>query len=95
MKEFLLITYCIFVALLSLITFILYGVDKKKSEKGKWRIPEKTLLLCSFLGGALGGILAMRIFRHKTKHAYFYIVNFLGFALIFAIIYLILFVIRY
>lgn len=94
MKEFLLITYCIFVTLLSLITFILYGADKKKAEKGKWRIPEKTLLLCSFFGGAIGGIFAMRIFRHKTKHKYFALVNILGLILIIAVFYCILFAIE-
>ncbi len=95
MKEKVLIIYLVFVAILSLITFILYGVDKKKAKKGEWRIPEKTLLLCSFFGGAVGGVFAMLKFRHKTKHAYFYIVNFLGLALIITVIYLILFIIRY
>jgi len=42
--------------------------DKQKAKKGLWRIPEKTLFLISILGGSLGGILGMYIFRHKTKH---------------------------
>lgn len=67
-------------AILSLLAFILYGVDKQKAKRGAWRIPEKTLLLASFLGGALGGIAAMQIFRHKTKHWYFHAVNLLGLA---------------
>ena len=58
-------------AILSLLAFILYGADKHKAKRGLWRIPEKTLLLASFLGGALGGLAAMQIFRHKTKHWYF------------------------
>ena len=45
---------------------------------GKWRIPEKALLLLSFLGGAIGGILGMLLFRHKTKHWYFWFVNIVG-----------------
>lgn len=67
-------------AALSLLAFILYGADKHKARRGLWRIPEKTLLLTSFLGGALGGLAAMQIFRHKTKHWYFYAVNLLGLA---------------
>jgi len=42
--------------------------DKQKAKKGLWRIPEKTLFLISILGGSLGAILGMYIFRHKTKH---------------------------
>lgn len=52
-------------------TFVLYGVDKRRARKGLWRIPEKTLLLLPLLGGSIGGILGMRVFRHKTKHWYF------------------------
>ena len=73
------ITLPIFAAL-SLLAFILYGADKHKARRGLWRIPEKTLLLTSFLGGALGGLAAMQIFRHKTRHWYFYAVNLLGLA---------------
>jgi uncharacterized membrane protein YsdA (DUF1294 family) len=62
----------------SLVTFILYATDKRKAQKGDWRIPEKTLLLFSFFGGALGGLLAMTTVRHKTKKWYFYFINFLG-----------------
>ena len=65
---------------LSLLAFFLYGADKQKARKGLWRISEKTLLLTSFLGGALGGLLAMQLFRHKTRHWYFYAVNLLGLA---------------
>lgn len=65
-------------AAISLVTFCLYGADKSKAKRGAWRIPEKTLLLCSFLGGALGGSIAMSLFRHKTKHWYFVAVNTIG-----------------
>ncbi len=67
-----------YIIILSLVTFIAYGADKRKATKGKWRISEKTLLSLSFFGGALGGILAMKQFRHKTKHWYFTAVNILG-----------------
>lgn len=71
-----LIPYLIFI---SIITFIVYAVDKKRSKKSnKNRIPEKVLLLLSILGGAYGGYLAMIIKHHKTKHWYFVIINILG-----------------
>ena len=72
--------FLFYVALLSLFTFILYGVDKAKARRGAWRISEKALLLCGFLGGAAGALVAMQLFRHKTKHYYFYLVNVLGLA---------------
>lgn len=69
-----------YIALMSIITGILYASDKKKAKKGARRIPEKVLLLTSFCGGAIGGFLTMQIVRHKTKaeHWYFTVVNLLG-----------------
>ncbi len=67
-------------AAVSLLTFILYGADKAKAKKGAWRVPEKVLLGFSFFGGAVGGLLGMTLFRHKTRHWYFWLVNFLGLA---------------
>ena len=64
--------------ILSVITFFMYGIDKFKAQRGKWRISEKALLVSSFIGGAVGGFLAMQLFRHKTKHWYFSVVNILG-----------------
>jgi uncharacterized membrane protein YsdA (DUF1294 family) len=52
----------------------MYGVDKSKAKKGRWRIPEKTLLLFAACFGGLGAFLGMRIFRHKTKHTSFKII---------------------
>ena len=63
---------------ISLITLILYGADKIKAKRGAWRIPEKVLLGFSFLGGAVGGLIGMNLFRHKTKHWSFWVVNVLG-----------------
>lgn len=79
-KYFYLAIYGAYILGLSIITFILYFIDKRKAIKGKWRIPEKVLLLSSFLGGALGGYLSMIIFRHKTtkEHWYFTFVNILS-----------------
>ena len=52
---------------LSLVTFILYAVDKSAAQKGSWRIQESTLHLFSLAGGWLGAMIAQKIFRHKTK----------------------------
>lgn len=88
------IIICAVFGAISLVTFILYGADKRRAVKGKWRVPEKVLLSLSFFGGAIGGVLGMIIFRHKTKKAAFIFVNTLGFlwqaaAIILAAIYLI------
>ena len=56
---------------MTIVTFVLYGVDKRKAKKGQWRIPEKTLLLFAACFGGLGAFLGMKIFRHKTKHTSF------------------------
>ena len=56
---------------INLIAFFLMGIDKYKARKNRWRIPEKTLFLSAILGGSIGAILGMQIFRHKTKHASF------------------------
>ena len=63
--------FLIWILLLSLITLALYAADKGRAQRGKWRIAEKTLYLFGLLGGAVGGILGMRICRHKTKHPKF------------------------
>ena len=55
----------------NLIVFALYGVDKRRARRGQWRIPEKTLLTGTWLLGGVGALLAMRVFRHKTKHIAF------------------------
>ncbi len=57
----------IYLFMINLITFIAFGIDKRKAKKGRWRIPEATLLGLSLIGGTLGGILAMNFFRHKTQ----------------------------
>lgn len=77
-KSQLLILLGVAAAVLSLVAFILYGIDKRKAKKNAWRIPERTLLLVGFLGGSVGALIAMELFRHKTKHWYFWAVNILG-----------------
>ena len=63
--------FLVFYIIMNLITFILYGADKAKAKKGKWRIPEKTLLLFAACFGGLGAFIGMKAFRHKTKHTSF------------------------
>lgn len=66
------ITYLLwYLAAVNLVTFTVYGVDKAKARRGAWRIPEKTLFLLPLLGGSVGALLGMLVFRHKTKHWYF------------------------
>ncbi len=77
--------YLLAVAILSVIAFILYGIDKCKAKHNRWRIPEATLLGIGILGGAPGALLGMMGWQHKTRHWYFWAVNFLGVAIIFAI----------
>ena len=55
----------------NLTAFILMGVDKRRARRGEWRVSEKALFLPAVLGGALGGVLGMKVFRHKTRHWYF------------------------
>ena len=61
----------VWLAVINLLTFIVYGADKRRARKGKWRVPEKTLFLLPLLGGSIGALLGMRVFHHKTKHWYF------------------------
>ncbi len=70
--------YLIFLFLMSMIAMILYQIDKAKAQKHQWRIKEATLLSFGFFGGAIGALLGMKLFRHKTKHWYFWAVNILG-----------------
>jgi len=60
-----------YLCLLSMIGFILMGVDKRRARRKAWRISERTLILVAFLGGGLGSLLGMYAFHHKTKHIKF------------------------
>ena len=56
---------------INVLTFLFYGIDKWKARKKKWRIPENTLILLATVGGSIGALLGMYVFRHKTKHGKF------------------------
>lgn len=55
----------------NVITFVVYGIDKLKAKKGKWRVPEATLLLLAVVGGSVGAWCGVRVWHHKTMHAKF------------------------
>ena len=61
----------LYLLLINLVALVVYGVDKHRAKKGKWRISEKTLFLVALIGGSVGAIAGMYLFRHKTKHWYF------------------------
>ena len=63
---------------LGLITFLMYGYDKLQAIRGGRRVPEPALLLLALVGGALGGWAGMLIWRHKTRHASFWIAQVVG-----------------
>ena len=50
------------------LTFLLYGIDKYKAKKGRWRISEATLLTMAAIGGSIGAWAGMRTWHHKTMH---------------------------
>ena len=60
----------VYVVAVNAVAFVVYGVDKYKAQKAKWRIRESTLLLAA-IGGSAGAWLGMKIWRHKTCHAKF------------------------
>ena len=61
----------IYFGIMNLLGLIVMGVDKWKAKHNAWRIPEKTLFLSAILGGSIGSICGMQLFRHKTKHKSF------------------------
>lgn len=56
---------------INLLSFLVYGIDKWRAIHGRWRISEATLLLLAILGGSIGALLGMQIWRHKTHHKKF------------------------
>lgn len=65
-------------ALINIFSFFIMGIDKFKAKKNRFRIPEKHLLFYGIAGGALGALLGMEYFRHKTKHGYFRVTYFVS-----------------
>ena len=72
--------FVILLLIMSVLTFLVYGLDKHAAKSNSWRTPEKRLLVFGLAGGAAGGILGMLVFHHKTRKLYFWIVNLIGIA---------------
>ena len=56
---------------INIVSFFLYGIDKYKAKKNKWRISEATLLMIAVIGGSIGAWAGMRLWHHKTMHKKF------------------------
>lgn len=61
----------IYLLAMTIVTFFIYGIDKYKARKTKWRIPETTLLWMAIWGGSVGALLGMKVWHHKTLHRKF------------------------
>lgn len=59
------------IIIMNITAFSMYGIDKSKAKKGKWRISESALITVAFLMGGIGAFAGMQVFRHKTKHMKF------------------------
>lgn len=70
MSTYQIVITCVF-AVMTVLGFVVMGIDKAKAKKGKWRIKEAALFTFAILFGGVGTTLGMYVFRHKTKHWYF------------------------
>ncbi len=61
----------IYLIAVNVVTFFVYGIDKLKAKRSKWRISEAALLLLAVLGGSIGAWLGMKVWHHKTMHKKF------------------------
>jgi len=61
----------IYLIAINVIAFFMYGIDKWKAKRSKWRIPEATLLEMAVIGGSIGALLGMKVWHHKTQHKKF------------------------
>lgn len=67
------IVFLIYLAIINIVSFAAFGIDKSKSKNDQWRIRESTLIILSLLGGASGSMIGMILFKHKTQKKKFYI----------------------
>ncbi|MCM1530346.1 MAG: DUF1294 domain-containing protein [Alistipes sp.] len=73
-----LLIYLCVLASVSIAAFVMYGIDKRKAIRKQWRTKEAALLGVGFFFGSAGALLGMKVFRHKTKHTYFWVINIVG-----------------
>ena len=60
-----------YLIVINIVTFLVYGIDKWKAKQGSWRISEATLPILAVIGGSIGALLGMKVWRHKTQHKKF------------------------
>lgn len=72
MKEYI-IVIGIYLLAINVMSFAMFGLDKHKARKHSFRISEKGLFVSALLGGSIGALLGMKVFRHKTQHKKFII----------------------
>lgn len=60
-------TFVIYLFIINVIAFFIYGIDKRRARKGQWRISENILLGVALLGGSVGALFGMNVFHHKTR----------------------------
>ena len=68
LSNYTIVTYLITV---NILTFAVYGIDKLKAKKGKWRIPETSLLGLAVIDGSIGAYFGIKVWHHKTLHKKF------------------------
>ncbi len=61
----------IYLVIINLIAFLTFGADKRRARRDRRRVRESTLFLLAAIGGSIGALLGMYVFRHKTRHWYF------------------------
>ena len=91
MSKYLLYGLLLYLAAMNIVAFFMYGIDKWKSRRNKWRITEARLITIALLGGSIGALLGMKVWHHKTQHAKFRyglpLILFLHIAIAFATVY--------
>ena len=70
-NSFILHIVILYLVAINVVTFLLYGIDKFKAQRSRWRIPEAVLLGLAVVGGSVGAWLGMMVWRHKTQHKKF------------------------
>ncbi len=65
------VLFIIYLVIINIVGFVIMYADKSKAKRKAYRIPEATLFTVALIGGSVGSILGMQLFRHKTKHWYF------------------------
>ena len=71
MTSYFLYGILIYLAAINIVAFFLYGIDKWKAKRNKWRVTEARLLWIAVAGGSIGALLGMKVWHHKTQHAKF------------------------